>query len=76
MSVKKFKSPTVTRTKRVGRIVTRTKRGWTKLQGTIPVACSSREYVGKNLSGRLTFTNASYIEQKKVEQNGVFEAMV
>jgi hypothetical protein len=34
MWVEKFKSPTVTRTNRVGRIVTRTKRGWTKRQGT------------------------------------------
>jgi hypothetical protein len=35
MWVKKFKSQIVTRTNRVGRIVTRTKRGWTKRQGTI-----------------------------------------
>jgi hypothetical protein len=35
MWVEKFKSPIVTRTNRVGRIVTRTKRGWTKRQGTI-----------------------------------------
>jgi inorganic pyrophosphatase/exopolyphosphatase len=34
MWVEKFKSPTVTRTNCVGRIVTRTKRGWTKRQGT------------------------------------------
>jgi hypothetical protein len=34
MWVEKFKSPTVTRTKRVGRTVTRTKCGWTKRQGT------------------------------------------
>ncbi len=34
MWVKKFKSPIVTRTNRVGRIFTRTKRGWTKRQGT------------------------------------------
>ncbi len=34
MWVEKFKSPIVTRTNRVGRIVTRTKRGWTKRQGT------------------------------------------
>ncbi len=35
MWVEKFKSPIVTRTKCVGRIVTRTKRGWTKRQGTL-----------------------------------------
>jgi hypothetical protein len=35
MWVEKFKSQIVTRTNRVGRIVTRTKRGWTKRQGTI-----------------------------------------
>jgi hypothetical protein len=35
MWVEKFKSPTVTRTKRMGRTVTRTKHGWTKPQGTI-----------------------------------------
>jgi hypothetical protein len=35
MWFEKFKSPIVTRTNRVGRIVTTTKRGWTKLQGTV-----------------------------------------
>ncbi len=35
MWVEKFKGPIVTRTNRVGRIVTRTKRGWTKRQGTL-----------------------------------------
>jgi hypothetical protein len=35
MWVEKFKSPIVTRTKRVGRIVTRTKREWSKCQGTM-----------------------------------------
>ncbi len=35
MWVQKLKSPTVTRTKRMGRIITRTKRGWTKRQGTL-----------------------------------------
>jgi hypothetical protein len=34
MWIEMFKSPIVTRTNRVGRIVTRTKRGWTKRQGT------------------------------------------
>jgi hypothetical protein len=34
MWVEKLKSPIVTGTNRVGRIVTRTKRGWTKRQGT------------------------------------------
>ncbi len=34
MWVEKFKSPIVTRTNSLGRIVTRTKRGWTKCQGT------------------------------------------
>jgi hypothetical protein len=34
MWVEKFKSPIVTRTNHLGRIVTRTKRGWTKRQGT------------------------------------------
>ncbi len=34
MWVEKFKSPIVTSTNRVGRIVTRTKHGWTKRQGT------------------------------------------
>jgi hypothetical protein len=40
MWVEKFKSPHVTRTNRVGWIVTRTKRGWTKHQGTLqgPIA--------------------------------------
>jgi hypothetical protein len=35
MWVEKFKSPIVTRTNRVGRIVTRTKHGWTQRQGTV-----------------------------------------
>jgi hypothetical protein len=34
MWVKKFKSLIVTRTKRLDQIVTRTKHGWTKHQGT------------------------------------------
>jgi hypothetical protein len=34
MWVEKLKSPTVTNTKRVSRTVSRTKRGWTKHQGT------------------------------------------
>jgi hypothetical protein len=37
MWVEKFNSPIVTRTNRVGQIVTRTKRGWNKLWGTLPV---------------------------------------
>jgi hypothetical protein len=37
MWVEKFKSPTVTRTKSVGRTVTRTKRGCTKHQGGLNV---------------------------------------
>jgi hypothetical protein len=51
MWVEKFKSPTVPRTNHVGQIVTRTKSGWTKCQGT-KISLLSEASSGEN-SGRL-----------------------
>ncbi len=56
MWVEKFKSPTVTRTNRVGRIVTRTKRGWTKRQGTWNFTCEL-SVAAKNLNKAYLISN-------------------
>ncbi len=52
MWVKKFKSPTVTRTKHVGQTVTNTKRGWTKCLGTLKVTLP----VVQTVVGKVTVT--------------------
>jgi hypothetical protein len=58
MWVEKFKSPIVTRTNRVGRIVTRTKRGWTKRQGTVILVGPRVASIGVELSPYELFSGA------------------
>ncbi len=66
--VEKFKSPIVSRTKPVGRIATRTKRGWTKCQGS---TCLSREnhIEAKNLK---IFNHFLSISVKKTPKQSTF----